>query len=273
MNDILDSQDSFGDLFKWHEELQRKLNPLKDIIDSSNSLVKNITPNIDFGNNIFDSALYQYGLELQSIVEKFNNPILPSFNNIQELANEFIEEKQKAENNYYHNLVVEEYTQENEQYKQRNVELEQQVKDLEATLRTLYNIVPQPAKEQKYTSPLSLKPNITPSQIVYLHESLKNIFEATLEQWKSLFSEKEINLLEPIKGQAPADIAILLHYLKENELIEVSKYPSIIERTKAFSIDGKTVSAKQINKVKNENFNFPNIGKHYIKIQSVIESL
>lgn len=281
MNDILDSQNSFGDLFKWHEELQRKLNPLKDIIDSSNYLVKSITPNIDFGNNIFDSALYQYGLELQSIIEKFNNPVLSSFNNIQELANEFIEEKQKAESNLYHKLTVEEheaekqqYTQQNAELEQRNIELEQQIKRLEIATQELACLiaksVPQQKREQSNKN-TSIKNKLTPSQIIRLSNELANIFVATLEQWQSLFSEN-IELKAPIIVRGfKSDVKVLFHYLQLKDLVETSKYPSKLEKTKAFSFENEIMTAKKINATTGSD-NFPNMG-NYIKIQSVIENL
>ena len=106
-----------------------------------------------------------------------------------------------------------------------------------------------------------------------LYEGLKGIFTATPNQWRALFSETEIQLTEPIEASAIADISILFYHLKNNEFIEASKYPSILERVKGFSINGKIATSKQINKPKSENYNFPLIGKNYNNIDKVIASL
>lgn len=120
--------------------------------------------------------------------------------------------------------------------------------------------------------PKNLSPNLSLKQIRKLSEALADIFEATPKQWQALFSETEIQLSEPIKAFAVSDIGILLYHLKERNLIEATKYPSIIERTKAFSINDIPIKAKQITDLK-QNGNFPIIGKNHSKISKAVASL
>ena len=127
---------------------------------------------------------------------------------------------------------------------------------------------PKPQKKSK-----TLKPNITENQIKRLSEAVKDIFEATQEQWQALFDATEIQLTKPIDAKTPSDIAILMYYLRTKELITTDNYPSIIEHTSAFTIKGvSVVTAKQISAVK-ENYNFPCIGKNYTKIEEAVTSL
>jgi len=118
----------------------------------------------------------------------------------------------------------------------------------------------------------TLRPNITPNQIRKLHKSLNGVFESTYEQWCELFSESEIKMSEPIKANSVADVGILMHHLKENRYIETAKYPSVIERAKAFSVDKIPIRAKQIANTK-QNMNFPTVGRNFNKINRAVSNL
>jgi hypothetical protein len=225
--------------------------------------------------------LYEYGLQLQKIQIRFTTPeIVKSFQSMQDLANNISEAKAEAENNFWHNITVEDYEFEKEKDKEKNTKLKQQIIELERsnnnyliTIKTLSRLVStQPKAQTKKELSRTLHPNITQSQIARLCENLKGIFEATPEQWRALFSETEIKLSKPIKAFAPSDIGILLYHLKERNLIENTKYPSVIERTKAFSINGIPIISKQINDLKT-NMNFPTIGKNYSKISKAVASM
>ena len=223
--------------------------------------------------------LYEYGLRLQGIQTAFATPeIVKSFQSIHEYAEKLEAKKTEAENNYYHQITVEDYKFKATKSKDKITELEQKIIELErnsneylTTIKTLSGLVAQPKNKKQPAQ--TLRPNIEVSQIVRLHNGTKGIFEATPEQWRTLFSDTEIQLIEPIKAVAVADIAVLFYHLHDREFVETSKYPSILERAKAFSINGKTVTAKQINKPKSDNYNFPYIGKNYDSISKAVASL
>jgi hypothetical protein len=240
--------------------------------------INNIIPKIDFPKWDFQQykPLYEYGLGLQEIQIRFTAPeIVKSFQSMQDLATEIHNAKSEVENNFWHNLTVEEYEFETEKDKEKITELEQKIIEQEKIIAAYQLIVSVQQPQSKAQKPLSqtLRPNITQSQIARLYEYLKGIFEATPEQWRALFSETEIQLAKPIKAVAVADIVVLFHHLREREFVETSKYPSVLERTKAFSINDKIVTAKMINKPKAENYNFPLIGKNYDNINKAVSSL
>jgi len=127
-------------------------------------------------------------------------------------------------------------------------------------------------QKQKHPSAQTLHPNISKAQIRKLHDLLTNVFEATFEQWRTLFSEDAIKMETPIGASAVADVGILLHHLKERGFIEASRYPSIVENSKAFSVNETIIQAKQISDLKS-NMNFPMIGKNFDKIRKAVEKL
>lgn len=255
------------DLIKQQKELQERLSPSFGLLETTKK-VKSIVPSI-YIQSIATSPIYQYATEMQAIINRFIVTDLSIYNNITEVANDFLEEKQKAEDNYYHRFVVEENEIEIDSIKREKTELEQKVKELEITLKTMFALMPQNKDKAKSNTVLNLKPNLTANQIVKLQAELKDIFEGSIEQWRSLFSE-DIKLDTPIKVNGyKSDVRVLFHFLKEKDLIETQKYPSILEKSKAFIYDGEILTAKQINAPK-ENFNYPNIG-NYVKIHSIIE--
>jgi hypothetical protein len=240
--------------------------------------INDIIPKIDFPKWDFPQhkPLYEYGLGLQAIQIKYTTPeIVKSFQSMQDLATEIHNAKTEAENNFWYNLTVEEYEFEKEKDKDKITELEQKIIEQEKII-TAYQLivsVQQPQHKAQKTLSQTLRPNITQSQIARLYDYLKGIFEATPEQWRALFHETEIQLSEPIKAGTVADIVVLFHYLREREFVETSKYPSVLERAKAFLINDKIVTAKMINKPKAENYNFPLIGKNYDSISKAVASL
>jgi hypothetical protein len=128
---------------------------------------------------------------------------------------------------------------------------------------------------QRYAK--TLNPCITTSQITRLYTGLQGIFEATPKQWTALFSETEIQIKEPIKAKAVADIALLLLQLHRCKFIKAKEYAAIIGRTKAFSFNGKPITAKQINATK-ERSNWwkdqtPIIGDNYTTINKAVTAL
>ncbi|MDR2824138.1 MAG: hypothetical protein LBB41_02935 [Prevotellaceae bacterium] len=82
--------------------------------------VNDIIPKIDFPkwNLPQHKSLYEYGLGLQTIQIKYTAPeIVKSFQSMQDLATEIHNAKTEAENNFWHNLTVEEYEFEKEKEK------------------------------------------------------------------------------------------------------------------------------------------------------------
>jgi hypothetical protein len=220
-------------------------------------------------------------------IGKVDYPINAEFGDIEELSeavspelpfyNEMKQEILKFRNEYTneackHNFeIATHHRKKAQKLENQNAELQHENNNLTTTLETNYKYL---NKEKPQKKPVNtLKPNITEKQINLLSENLKGIFEATPEQWRALFSEKEIQLSKPIKAGRVADIVVLFHHLREREFIETSKYPSILERAKAFLINDKIVTAKMINKPKAENYNFPLIGKNYDNISKAVASL
>lgn len=222
---------------------------------------------------------FEYGRALQDITNKFTtSEIVKTYQSVRDLGNDIETAKTEAENNFWHNLTVEEYEFNKEKDKQQiekleteKSEMQNRLKELEITLANMVRLSNNTKPKQPKTEPKNLKPNITQSQIAKLYEALKEVFEATPEQWRALFSDTEIQLFKPIEAKAVSDIGVLLHYLKERNLIEAIKYPSIIERTKAFAINGIPITSKKINDLK-ANMNFPTIGKNYSKISKAVAS-
>jgi hypothetical protein len=271
-NPLLESLNNLSE-----NSLTKQLQKQLKLFDTLNNL-DNMFPKYDWlkWNLPQYKPLYEYGLGLQAIQIKYTTPeIVKSFQSIRDLAIEIEKAKTEAENNFWYNLTVEEYDFEKEKDKEKITELEQKVIELEKTIEAYQLVISeqQPQPKAQKTLSQTLRPNITQSQIARLYEYMKGIFEATPEQWRALFSETEIQLSKPIKARAVADIVVLFHHLREREFVETSKYPSVLERAKAFLINDKIVTAKMINKPKSENYNFPLIGKNYDNISKAVASL
>ena len=131
-------------LSEQHKNLQAKINPLGKVLENitaSTTIFKN-NPILEFTkqrrqlydslqgshwtetiirlNNIYSKIdlskwnlpnykpLYEYGLRLQEIQTSFTTPeIVKSFQSLQDLANSISEAKAEAENNFWHNITVE----------------------------------------------------------------------------------------------------------------------------------------------------------------------
>jgi hypothetical protein len=224
-------------------------------------------------------------------IGKIDNPINAEFGDIEELSeaispelpfyNEMKQEILKFRNEFTneackHNFEIATYQREKAQKLEiQNAELQHENNNLETTLTTNYKYLhkEKPQKEPANT----LKPNITEKQINLLSKHLKGIVEATPEQWRALFHETEIQLSEPIKAVAVADIALLLVQLHRYKFIKAKEYAAIIGRVKAFSFEGKTITSKQINATKERSDwwkeTTPAIGLNYSTINKAVASL
>lgn len=106
---------------------------------------------------------------------------------------------------------------------------------------------------------LSLKAELTQAHIKKLHTGLSGVFDATLEQWQSLFSNN-ILLKTPIRVlHHKSDVAVLFYYLREKEYVRNKNFPSILEQSNAFSFEGKIMTSKQI-RATAQSSNFPLMG-------------
>lgn len=286
---------------KQHQELQKQLNPLSDFMEQITSASKVIQNNNQFVNELskqqnswqdtilqitsiipkidlptFDylkhNPLFEYAKRLKNIQEHFTQPdIIKTFDTFADYSDKIRKSKTEAEDNYWHNITIEEYESEISNYKDENTAQKEKIHELETTLKTLLGLLPQPTAKRTTKPARTLKPNITQSQLAQLYEELKDIFQATTDQWRALFSEDNIQMPAPIKANAISDVGLLLHHLKENNLIETTRYPSIIERSGAFIKDDEIVKAKQITDLKS-NMNFPTIGKNHYKISQAVSN-
>jgi hypothetical protein len=175
-----------------------------------------------------------------------------------------------------HNFeIAKQYREKAKKLENQNTEIRSENSVLATTLETNYKYLHKEKPQKKPAN--TLTPNINEKQITLLSEKLKGIFEATLKQWRALFSETEIQLLEPIKAEAVADVALLLVQLHRHKFIKAKEYAAIIGRAKAFSFSGKIITAKQINATKERSDWWketpPIIGSNYSRINKSVESL
>ena len=250
------------DFIKW----QQTLLPFSNIPTVEIPGINNKTP------------LALYYTEMQSIATRILS-IQEPFDNIDRICREFEDAKAEAENNYYHRLYVEEKEQEikakNKEVNAanaRNAELDARVYELETTLRTMYSLNA-PVSIPRKKAALSLKPCITPSQIVRLYEATQWLFTSTSDQWRNLFSEniQVFDIPIAVTSKFKSDVRVLFHYLQEKGLIDTLNYPSILEKIGAFSYEGKIITARQLHKPK-EYDNYPKIG-NYIDIKEIVDSI
>ena len=237
-------------IIQQHKELQDKIMPprLREFVQQQRELQDKVMP----------PRLRELMRQKRELLEK-----------IQALK----ESQREVENNQWHLMTCNELEREKEKSKQQQIEIEQleaKLTNVLATIELKQNS--STACKKQYSKIQNLSPNITTQQIKSLSVCLTSVFDATIEQWEALFSENSITMPTPIKANSIADISVLFYYLKQKEFIETSKYPSILERSKAFFVKNKTITAKQINKTK-EYSNFPYIGDNYEKIMVFIENL
>lgn len=212
-----------------------------------------------------------YAQELSNILANLATP-LPVIYNADGFINKIIADKEAAENNYYHNFVVNDYEQELTTERAEKEKMQRRVYELEITLREILKVKYVEPKATK-TAILSLKPNLTPTQITRLSELTTGIFQATIKQWCNLFSENIQEFTEPIELTSSylTDVRLFFEKLLQKRYIETNKYPSILYRSKAFSRNNDIITAKQINATKS-NSNYPYIG-NYDEINDIIERL
>jgi hypothetical protein len=219
----------------------------------------------------------------RAVVEPLvNTDILKYAIELQEDAKILIEEKEKVEATVWYQLTIEEYERKLTQCSAESSVDKERIRLLEKSLADL-NEAKQLIKQvsDKFSSidkespkTVSLRPNITPSQIIRLHTSFEWLFDATLEQWRNVLGE---NIVQPetsikLKSRFIADLTIFFHYLHECGLIEMRTYAAICGSLCLFSHQGKPLTTKQIHKPK-ENPNWPNIGGNYVKIRDGIGKL
>jgi hypothetical protein len=294
-----DAGEKLQRLIDEQRKLRKRLNPLGEKLKDITAVpqrVKELNNSIkvDLPKSwVFDCPkLYETAekyLKIQNKTIKIYSDIFkePKYiSNLKRLQNTLIEAKKElneAENNYFYQLAIEELERKDEHIKslkteRKDFEKEINKKDdlingLKETLDLLMLKLGNKTKQPKTTKAKNLKPTLTPEQIQQLHIKFQWLFEAKPEQWQNLFSENEIQEFEkPIicKSETLTDIALFLYHLKENELIECNRYPAIIGRAKAFLYKGEIVTTKQINDAKNNNNNFPFVGKNYNKIEEII---
>lgn len=224
------------------------------------------------------TPLALYFSELQAIATRIAS-IQATTDNINQLCREFEDAKAEAESNYYHRLYAEEKEREIEAKTRdlaeancREAELAARVYDLEIALRVITNLKQSDTKPHK-KAVLSLKPCMTPSQIVQLYEATKWLFTSTFDQWRNFFSEDIQVFDDPIvvTSKFKSDVRILFYYLQKKSLIDALNYPSILEKTGAFSYEGKIITARQLHKP-TEYDNYPEIG-NYINIKQIASDL
>lgn len=254
-------------------------NPIYEFRERQQALLHTINiPAINIPGISNTTPLALYYAEMQAIATRILS-IREPYENIDRICREFENAKTEAENNYYHRLYVEEKEQEIAaktkdlaEAKRREAELAARVYDLEIVLRVMTNLKQSDTKPHK-KAVLSLKPCMTPSQIVRLYEATKWLFTSTLDQWRNLFSE-DIQIFDPpivVTSKFKSDVRVLFYYLHEKSLIDALNYPSILEKTGAFSYGGKIITARQLHKP-TEYSNYPKIG-NYIDIEETVEDI
>lgn len=215
--------------------------------------------------------LIEYHKRLNMIVDKITTiqkPIQETIEFYQRISKEI----EDAENNYLYRLANEEITHERDKtakLEQRNIDLERDILEYEKVIMGVR--IAQCKINNKHTKEpiMSLKPNITLSQIVKLHEALHTLFDATIDQWRNLFSENITEFTTPIVvSKYASDVRVLFYYLKEERLITVDNYPSIIEKSKAFSRNSKPLTAKQLHKP-TEYSCYPDVGSYVVIAEAV----
>ena len=271
------------DFLEAANNLREKLSPIYGIIEKVSpitALARRLNNVPKFKNNL---PLYEYGLRLQEIQARIIAPetakTIQSVRAMRERIEEIKREQTKAEDNLFYKMAIAEHElQRAADQRKANAEkqeLQEKVKGLEITVNTLIALG-YGQKQPKQTPARTLRPNITKSQILSLYENLKGIFEGSLEQWRALFSKK-IQISEPIKAFAIADIALLLVQLYKHNLIKTKQYASIIGHVKAFSFEDIPVTAKQINATKERSDwweeESPVIGLNYSQINKAVTSL
>lgn len=250
-------------------EFQSAVYPFKDLFAGQSIINKFASA------ATYQSPLFEYGLSLERILN--NIATIPEpFKQINEFAQRVSNEVEEAENNYIYNLALEELeyeTKRGAELTQQSAELEQRIKELEISLKTILTFKDTTRNKQQATKILTLKPLITFSQIVKLHETSQELFEATLEQWCNLFSEeiKEFEVPITVVSQYVSDVRVLFDYLKKRELIDVIRYSSILAKAKVFCFNDKIITAKQLNKPTEYNC-YPHIG-NYELIDNIVTAL
>lgn len=254
-------------------------NPIYEFRERQQALLHTINiPAINIPGISNTTPLALYYAEMQAIAMRILS-IREPYENIDRICREFENAKTEAENNYYHRLYVEEKEQEIAaktrdlaKATRREAESAKRIHELEIALRVMSSLAPPTPKPHK-KAVLSLKPCITPSQIVRLYEATKWLFTSTLDQWRNLFSE-DIQVFETpiiLISTYKSDIRVLFHYLKEYNLIDQRTYPSILENAKAFSHNREIITSKQLRKQTEYN-NYPHIG-NFAKINKIVKSI
>jgi hypothetical protein len=140
-------------------------------------------------------------LRLQEIQIQFSTPdFIKSFQSLGDYANQLEESKKKVEDELWYNITVEAHKEdieekdeiikekddENALLRQELIERDKKEIEQERIIAAYQLIVsvqqPKSKVKGKEEHPGTLNPNITPSQIMRLCESLKGIFEASKEQ-------------------------------------------------------------------------------------------
>lgn len=252
-------------------------NPLSEFVKWQQDLLP-IVPSVPAIPANMQTPLALYFRELQAIHIRITSTQATA-DNINQICRDFENAKTEAENNYYHRLYVEEKEQEIKAKNKeidaanvRNAELDARVYELETTLRTMYSLNT-PVSIPRKKAALSLKPCITPSQIVRLYEATQWLFTSTLDQWRNLFSEniQVFDIPIAVTSKFKSDVRVLFHYLQKKSLIDTLNYPSILEKIGAFSYEGKIITARQLHKP-TEYDNYPKIG-NYIDIEEIVDSI
>ncbi|MFV0565755.1 MAG: hypothetical protein ACK5NB_07980 [Flavobacteriaceae bacterium] len=107
--------------------------------------------------------------------------------------------------------------------------------------------------KQVYT----LRPNFDnfDLQIQIIHDNTKDLFNATLDDWKNLFSNDIKQFKKPIELKHKTTLADLQYFLSELnrvELFKISNFGIIIENTKAFFNRNGVITSKKLSDGKNK---------------------
>lgn len=250
------SNKNLTDILKSVTATQNKLDQISRPMKQIEDLMRSVVP---FGDNrLFDkmidqqnilkallpnpitlppcSALGTYANELQSIAANFTKQNY-TFDNINKSLDKLIEDKETAENNYYHNFVVEDYERELDLKNKELAEQIEKTKDFETALRVMERLKPRPYKANA-PNKLTLTSNLTATQITKLYKDTQGIFEATLDQWVNLFSEDIKEFEKPIKLTSAnlADVSILFRFLRRLFTIEALSQQNKLEPPRKIQI-------------------------------------
>lgn len=209
---------------------------------------------------IYDNSLEKLFNDL-NIYE--NTPALKSLTELQTSLDEFAEAKNEVEGNIWHEWTeaeLKEKETENEALKLEMEALKQSINALTAQIEEdaekvemvkfiMQNHAPKP--KPRLITKRSLNPSFQDfeAQVKVIAETSTPLFNATLDQWKNLFSDEIKPFKKPIELKQEttfSDLRSFMDAFKTQKLIRNGKFNSLLEGVNAFSKDGQTVTAQNL---------------------------